>query len=127
MSLSSVHFLCFYVILCVFYVFFMCFLCVFMCSLWTFYVQLHCNLPLYICIILQNKLYVLCMNIFLEANIDHYYYHYYYNSLICLRINYSLLAWGANCHIIELLRKEEVRDINFYFPVSQSEPKTWIS
>ena len=31
-----------------------------------------------------------------------------YNSLVLLHMNYSLLAWGANCHSIELLQKKAV-------------------
>ena len=36
-----------------------------------------------------------------------------YNSLILPHMNYSLLAWGANCHSIKLLQKKAVRVINF--------------
>ena len=32
-----------------------------------------------------------------------------YNSLILPHMNYSLLAWGSNCHSIELLQKKAVR------------------
>ena len=36
-----------------------------------------------------------------------------YNSLILPHINYCLLAWGSNCHSIELLQKKTVRVVNF--------------
>ena len=45
-----------------------------------------------------------------------------YNSLILPHMNYSLLAWGANCHSIELLQKKAVRVINFKSPLSHTEP-----
>ena len=35
-------------------------------------------------------------------------------------MNYSLLAWGANCHSIELLRKKA---INFKSPLAHTEPE----
>ena len=52
-----------------------------------------------------------------------------YNSLILSHMNYSLLAWGANCHSIELLQKKAVRVINFKSPLAHTEPilKPWIS
>ena len=37
-------------------------------------------------------------------------------------MNYSLLAWGANCHSIELLQKMAVRVINFKSPLAHTEP-----
>ena len=37
-------------------------------------------------------------------------------------MNYSLLAWGANCHSIELLQKKAVRVINFQSPLAHTEP-----
>ena len=37
-------------------------------------------------------------------------------------MNYSLLAWGANCHSIELLQKRAVRVINFKSPLAHTEP-----
>ena len=37
-------------------------------------------------------------------------------------MNYSLLAWGANCHSIELLQKKAVRVINFKSPLAHTEP-----
>ena len=37
-------------------------------------------------------------------------------------MNYSLHAWGANCHSIELLQKKTVRVINFKFPLAHTEP-----
>ena len=37
-------------------------------------------------------------------------------------MNYSLLAWGANCHSIELLRKKAVRVINFKSSLAHTEP-----
>ena len=45
-----------------------------------------------------------------------------YNSLILPHMNYSLLAWGANCHSIELLQKKAVRVINFTSPLAHTEP-----
>ena len=45
-----------------------------------------------------------------------------YNSLILPHMNYSLLAWGANCHSIELLQKKAVRVINFKSPLAHTEP-----
>ena len=45
-----------------------------------------------------------------------------YNSLVLTHINYSLLAWGANCHSIELLQKKAVRVINFKSPLAHTEP-----
>ena len=45
-----------------------------------------------------------------------------YNSLILTHMNYSLLAWGANCHSIELLQKKAVRVINFKSPLAHTEP-----
>ena len=45
-----------------------------------------------------------------------------YNSLILLHMNYSLLAWGANCHSIQLLQKTAVRVINFKSPLAHTEP-----
>ena len=35
-----------------------------------------------------------------------------YNSLILPHMNYSFLAWGSNCHSIELLQKKAVRVVN---------------
>ena len=37
-------------------------------------------------------------------------------------MNYPLLAWGANCHSIELLQKNAVRVINFKSPLAHTEP-----
>ena len=37
-------------------------------------------------------------------------------------MNYSLTAWGANCHSIELLQKNAVLDINFKSPLAHTEP-----
>ena len=37
-------------------------------------------------------------------------------------MNYSLLAWDANCHSIELLQKKAVRVINFKSPLAHTEP-----
>ena len=37
-------------------------------------------------------------------------------------MNYSLLAWGSNCHNIELLQKKAVRVVNFKPPVAHTEP-----
>ena len=37
-------------------------------------------------------------------------------------MNYSLLAWGANCHNIELLQRKAVRVINCKSPVAHTEP-----
>ena len=37
-------------------------------------------------------------------------------------MNYSLLAWGANCHSIELLQKKTVRAKNFKSPLAHTEP-----
>ena len=45
-----------------------------------------------------------------------------YNSLILPHMNYSLLAWGANCYSIELLQKKAVRVINFKSPLAHTEP-----
>ena len=45
-----------------------------------------------------------------------------YNSLILSHMNYSLLAWGANCYSIELLQKKAVRVINFKSPLAHTEP-----
>ena len=45
-----------------------------------------------------------------------------YNSLILPHMNDSLLAWGANCHSIELLQKKTVRVINLNFPLTHTEP-----
>ena len=45
-----------------------------------------------------------------------------YNLLILPHMNYSLLAWGANCHSIELLQKKAVRVINFKSPLAHTEP-----
>ena len=45
-----------------------------------------------------------------------------YNSLILPHMNYSLLAWGANCHSIELLQKRAVRVIHFKCPLAHMEP-----
>ena len=47
-----------------------------------------------------------------------------YNSLILphMIMNYSLLAWGSNCHSIELLQKKAVRVVNFEPPVAHTEP-----
>ena len=39
-----------------------------------------------------------------------------YNSLVLPHMDYSLLAWGANCHSIELLQKKAVRVIHFKSP-----------
>ena len=44
------------------------------------------------------------------------------NSLILPHINYSLLAWGSNCHSIELLQKKAVRVVNFKIPLAHTEP-----
>ena len=41
-----------------------------------------------------------------------------YNSLILLQMNYSLLAWGANCHSIELLQKKG--SSSYKFQISRS-------
>ena len=45
-----------------------------------------------------------------------------YNSFILSHMNYSLLAWGANCHSIELLQKRAARVINFKSPLAHTEP-----
>ena len=45
-----------------------------------------------------------------------------YNSLILPYMNYSLLAWGVNCHSIKLLQKKAVRVINFKSPLAHMEP-----
>ena len=45
-----------------------------------------------------------------------------YNSLILPYMNYSLLAWGSNCHSIELLQKKAVRVVNFKTPLAHTEP-----
>ena len=45
-----------------------------------------------------------------------------YNSLILPHINYCLLAWGSNCHSVELLQKKAVRVVNFKSPVAHTEP-----
>ena len=45
-----------------------------------------------------------------------------YNSLILPHMNYSVLAWGADCHSIELLQKQAVRVINFKSPLAHTEP-----
>ena len=45
-----------------------------------------------------------------------------YNSLILPHINYCLLAWGSNCHSVELLQKKTVRVVNFKSPVAHTEP-----
>ena len=37
-------------------------------------------------------------------------------------MNYSLLAWGSNCYIIELLQKKAVLVVNFKPPVAHTEP-----
>ena len=37
-------------------------------------------------------------------------------------MNYSLLAWCANCHSIELLQKKAARVINFKSPLAHTEP-----
>ena len=37
-------------------------------------------------------------------------------------MNYSLLAWGSNCHSIELLQKKAVRVVNFKPPLAHTEP-----
>ena len=47
---------------------------------------------------------------------------YMYNSLILPHINYCLLAWGSNCHSVELLQKKAVRVVNFKSPVAHTEP-----
>ena len=44
------------------------------------------------------------------------------NSLILPHMNYSLLAWGANCHSIELLQNKAVRVIDFKSPLAHTEP-----
>ena len=44
-----------------------------------------------------------------------------YNSLILPHMNYSLLAWGANCHSIELLQKKAVKVLNFKSPLAHTE------
>ena len=45
-----------------------------------------------------------------------------YNPLILPHMNYSLLAWGANCHSIELLQKKAVRVKNFKSSLAHTEP-----
>ena len=45
-----------------------------------------------------------------------------YNSSILPHMNYSLLAWGSNCHSIELLQKVAVRVVNFKLPLAHTEP-----
>ena len=48
-----------------------------------------------------------------------------YNSLILPHINYCLLhvAWGSNCHSVELLQqKKAVRVVNFKTLVAHTEP-----
>ena len=45
-----------------------------------------------------------------------------YNSLISPHINYCLLAWGSNCHSVELLQKKAVRVVSFKSPVAHTEP-----
>ena len=45
-----------------------------------------------------------------------------YNSLILPHINYYLLAWGSNCHSVELLQNKTVRVVNFKSPVTHTEP-----
>ena len=45
-----------------------------------------------------------------------------YNSLILPHINYCLLAWGSNCHSVELFKKKAVRVVNFKSPVAHTEP-----
>ena len=45
-----------------------------------------------------------------------------YNSLILPLMNYSLLAWGANCYSIKLLQKKAVRVINFKSLLAHTEP-----
>ena len=42
--------------------------------------------------------------------------------LILPHINYCLLAWGSNCHSVELLQKKAVRVVNFKSPVAHTEP-----
>ena len=42
--------------------------------------------------------------------------------MILPHMNYSLLAWGANCHNIELLQKKAVRVINFKSPLAHTKP-----
>ena len=37
-----------------------------------------------------------------------YLLHMIYNSLILPHINYFLLAWGSNCHSVELLQKKKL-------------------
>ena len=44
------------------------------------------------------------------------------NSLILPHMNYSLLAWCANCHSIELRHKKAFRVINFKSPLAHTEP-----
>ena len=44
-----------------------------------------------------------------------------YNSLILPHINYSLPAWGSNCHSVELLQKKAVQVVNFKSPVTHIE------
>ena len=45
-----------------------------------------------------------------------------YNSLMLPHMNYSFLAYGSNCHSIELLQKKAVRVVNFKPPVAHTEP-----
>ena len=37
-------------------------------------------------------------------------------------MTYPLLAWGSNCHSIELLQKKAVRVVNFKSLVAHTEP-----
>ena len=41
--------------------------------------------------------------------------------LILPHMNYSPLAWGSNCHIIELLHKKAVWVVNFKPPLAHTE------
>ena len=45
-----------------------------------------------------------------------------YNSLILPHINHCLLAWGSNCHRVELLQKKAARVVNFKSPVAHTVP-----
>ena len=42
--------------------------------------------------------------------------------MILLHINFTVLAWGANCHSIELLQKKAVGVIHFKAPLAHKEP-----
>ena len=44
-----------------------------------------------------------------------------HNSLILPHMNYSLLAWGSNCHSVELLQKKAIRVVHFKAPVAHTE------